>query len=210
MGIVEAIKIKPCHNIRIQDLPYEILEKIIENACEPYIYTRNYYLIQYALVSRQWAVIANNLIWEELDLQCRQNRKEFRFYRRLTMPNVACGKYVRKLIIDNAKLWPICIRKLLQTCPNITELSMREYQHNGKGDIGNLLGDIQTLLPSLQKIDITYSEQYFDKNEDIERLIENRKDIEILATRKCKSAESVFEIYDGKKWSCEMPECHTI
>ncbi|CAB4480512.1 unnamed protein product [Rhizophagus irregularis] len=96
-----------------------------------------------------------------------------------------CGKYIRKLNMDGVKLWPICIVKMLQACPNIQELSIIDYQYyGGKGDVRDLLSEILHILPNLQKLDIRYS-RYFKNRNAIEKLIETRKDLEIRVTCKC-------------------------
>ena len=82
--------------------------------------------------------------------------------------------------MDEVKLWPICIVKMLQACPNIQELSIKDYQYYGKkGDVRDLLSEILHILPNLRKLDIRYSQKYFDKGNAIDKLIETRKDLEI-------------------------------
>jgi hypothetical protein len=85
----------------MNSLPTEILEKIIKSASESW---KKYYFREYALVSRRWAIIANSLLWREVSLYSYRNKKEFSFYRHITTPDYVCGKYIRKLIIENPKL----------------------------------------------------------------------------------------------------------
>ncbi|GBC30027.2 hypothetical protein RIR_jg23758.t1 [Rhizophagus irregularis DAOM 181602=DAOM 197198] len=130
--------------------------------------------------------IANSLLLDEVDLYNRYNVKEFQIYKHLTKPGTVCGKYIRKLNMDEVKLWPICIVKMLQACPNIQELSIKDYQYyGGKGDVRDLLSEILHILPNLQKLDIRYSQRYFNKENAIKKLIETRKDLKIRVTRKC-------------------------
>jgi len=165
--------------MEINSLPIELLEKIIKSASEGK-YKQD--LREYALVCRKWAVVANSLLWGEVDLYSRYNKKEFQMYKHLTKPGTVCGKYIRKLNMDEVKLWPICIVKMLQACPNIQELSIKDYQYYGKkGDVRDLLSEILHILPNLRKLDIRYS-RYFNKRNAIEKLIETRKDLEIRVT----------------------------
>jgi hypothetical protein len=60
-------------------------------------------LINMAL-SRRWAVIANSLLCNEVSLYSYHNKKEFSFYRHITTSSYVCGKYIRKLIIEEPKL----------------------------------------------------------------------------------------------------------
>ncbi|GET57609.1 hypothetical protein RIR_jg6326.t2 [Rhizophagus irregularis DAOM 181602=DAOM 197198] len=141
-------------------LPFELLEKIFKTSYE----------------------VANSLLWGEVDLYNRYNVKEFQMYKHLTKPGTVCGKYIRKLNMDGVKLWPICIVKMLQACPNIQELSIIDYQYyGGKGDVRDLLSEILHILPNLQKLDIRCS-RYFKNRNAIEKLIETRKDLEIRVT----------------------------
>lgn len=184
--------------MEINSLPIELLEKIIKSASEGK-YKQD--LRKYALVCRTWAVIANSLLWGEVDLYSHSHRKEFRMYKHLIMPGTVCGKYIRKLKMDEARLWPICIVKMLRACPNIQELSMASYHYYDKrGDVRDLLSDILRLLPNLRKLDIRFSEDYFDKNDSIEKLIESDKNLRITATRRCKKNNNYIEHYQDGKW----------
>jgi hypothetical protein len=81
----------------INSLPTEILEKIIKSASEgEYISKigRKYLLKEYVLVSKKWAVIANPLLWKEVNLYHKYNKREFSFYRHITRPEYICKKYV--------------------------------------------------------------------------------------------------------------------
>ena len=60
--------------MEINSLPIELLEKIIKSASEGK-YKQD--LREYALVCRTWAVIANSLLWGEVDLYSYSHRKEF-------------------------------------------------------------------------------------------------------------------------------------
>ncbi|GET61928.1 hypothetical protein RIR_jg11886.t1 [Rhizophagus irregularis DAOM 181602=DAOM 197198] len=162
-------------------LPFELLEKIFKTSYEG-TYSRWHYLCNYALVCRKWAVVANSLLWGETDLYNLYNIKEFQMYKHLTKPGTVCGKYIRKLNMDGVLLWPICIVKMLQACPNIQELSIIDYQYyGGKGDVRDLLSEILHILPNLRMIDIRYS-RYFKNRNAIEKLIETRKNLEIRVT----------------------------
>ncbi|CAB5374833.1 unnamed protein product [Rhizophagus irregularis] len=185
-------------------LPPELLEKIFKTTYEG-TYYRWHCLQKYALVCRKWAVVANYLLWGEVDLYSRYNKKEFQMYKHLTILGTACGKYIRKLKMDEAKLWPICIVKMLRACPNIRELSIKDYQYYGKkGDVRDLLSEILHILPNLQKLDIRYSQDYFDKGNTIEKLIENRKNLKIRTTRICKTNKGFFEWYEDGEWQCNI------
>jgi hypothetical protein len=190
----------------MNSLPTEILEKIIKSASESW---KKYYLREYALVSRRWAVIANSLLWREVNLYSYRNKKEFSFYRHITTPGYDCGKYIRKLIIEDPKLWPICIGKILSACPEIVELKIESYRpYKYKGEI-NLLRHITKVLPNLQKLNFNYSESYFKENE-VQHLIDSKKIPYIKATRKCITNKYSLEKYDSskaEKWKCIVYNC---
>ena len=188
--------------MEINSLPIELLEKIIESASEG---ISKQDLREYALVCRKWAVIANSLLWGEVDLYSYSHRKEFRMYKHLTISGTVCGKYIRKLKMDGISLWPICIVKMLRVCPNIQELSIRSYDYFDKrGDVKDLLSDISRLLPNLRKLDISFSHVYLEKNNSIEKLIESNKNLQITATRSCKKNNNYIEHYQDGKWL----DCH--
>jgi hypothetical protein len=199
--------------ITMNSLPTEILERIIKSTSEDGNYWgeswRKYYLRECALVSRRWAVIANSLLWKEVSLYSYRNKKEFSFYRHITTPGYVCGKYIRKLIIGEPKLWPICIGKILSACPGIVELKIKSYRpYKYKGEI-NLLRHITKVLPNLQKLNLNYSESYF-KADEIQQLIESKKIPYIKATRDCVICKHSFERYDSskaKKWICLRSNC---
>ena len=77
--------------MEINSLPIELLGKIIKSASEGILKQD---LCEYALVCRKWAVIANSLLWGEVDLYSNYHRKEFRMYKHLTMSGTVCGKYI--------------------------------------------------------------------------------------------------------------------
>ena len=203
----------------ISTLPIEILEKIIIEADDDYYYFNDFgklfkhknYLKRYALVCRKWALIANPLIWKEThvhpDFSYRDKGNEFSFYRHITKPGYVCGKYIKKLTLDGSNLWPICIVKVLRACPNIVDLTITWYEHRdkkGRGKVYNLLREIQNLLPNLKILNIMHSKYLTDI--EIEKLIKNRKDLQIYATRYCKKHKAHYEIYIEKKWE-ECPRC---
>lgn len=209
----------------ISTLPFEILEKIIiETDGDEYYYYNynigkivktNKYLKRYALVCRKWALIVNPLIWKEThvyaDYSYRDKGNEFSFYRHITKPGYVCGKYIEKLTLDASNLWPICIVKILRACPNIVDLTMTWYNYKdnkGRGKVNNLLREIQNLLPKLKRINIKGSNKYLTDIE-IDKLIKNRKDLQIQATRDCKKHNVLSEIYNGKEWE-ECPRCKMV
>jgi hypothetical protein len=190
----------------MNSLPTEILEKIIKSISKSW---KKYYLREYALVSRRWAVIANLLLWREVSLYSYCNKKEFSFYRHITTPSYVCGKYIQKLIIEEPKLWPICIGKILSACPGIVKLEIKCYcPYKYKGEI-NLLRHITQVLPNLQKLNLNYSESYF-KADEVQHLINSKKIPYIKATRKCDINKHSLERYvssNAEKWICNIYNC---
>src|SRR5690348_14865939 len=142
----------------INKLPIEILEKIIIEAegtggynynCLGELIKSKVHLPKYALVCRKWTLIANPLIWKEKTIYGHFNYynkgNEFNFYRHITKSGYVCGKYIKKLTLLNSKLWPVCIVKILQACPNIDHLSLRCYNYkDNRGKVNNFLEKIQT------------------------------------------------------------------
>jgi hypothetical protein len=64
----------------MNSLPTEILKKIIKSASEgEYISEigKKYLLKEYVLVNRKWAIIANPLLWKEVNLYHKYNKREF-------------------------------------------------------------------------------------------------------------------------------------
>ncbi|PKK49542.1 hypothetical protein RhiirC2_803455 [Rhizophagus irregularis] len=104
------------------------------------------------------ALKANSLIWDEVDLYSHYNKKKFQMYKHLIKPGIVCEKYIRKLNMDEVKLWPICIVKMLQAYPsNIQKLNIKDYQYySKKDDVRDLLSKILHILPNLRKLDIRY------------------------------------------------------
>jgi len=204
----------------INKLPVEILEKIIIEAEETGGYYFNsegklikskIYLLKYALVCRKWTLIANSYLWKEVYVRggCRYKVKEneFKFYKHIKNPGYVCGKYIQKLTLDSSKLWPICIVKILQACPNIVNLTINNYQYKAnkdEGKVNNFLEKIQTLLPKLKRLNIMHSHEVLT-NIEIEKLIKDRKDLQILASRYCKKHPAHSEHYNGKKWKECIP-----
>ena len=93
---------------------------------------------------------------------------------------------------------------MLQACPNIVDLTIRNYEYNdikGRGKVNNFLERIQILLPKLRRLNLEYSHRVIT---GIEKLIDDcqadRKDLEILATRKNKSNSNFIDKYNGKEW----------
>lgn len=203
----------------INKLPIEILEKIIIEAegTGEYNFDHNgqltknkVYLPKYALVCRKWTLIANSYLWKEVYVRggIRYNVKEneFKFYKYIKNPGYVCGKYIQKLTLNSSKLWPICIVKIIQNCPNIVDLTINNYRYianKGEGKVNNFLEKIQTLLPKLKRLDIRFSQGQISDIET-EKLIKDRKDLQILATRNCKKYY-FNEHYNGKEWK----ECIT-
>lgn len=207
----------------INSVPNEILEEIILKARGDTFINCN--LTKYVLVCRRWALIANHHIWKEVRLDDGSWDKsykyefpsykdsgfafykdsEFPFYRHITKPGYTFGKYILKLELEFSRLWPICIIKMLRRCPNIVDLTIRDYQYRdvkGRGKVVNFLEEIQRLLPNLKRLDIINSHREL-ANIEIEKLIENRKDLQILASRNCKECYYHIERYNGKEWTCK-------
>ena len=67
----------------------------------------------------------------------------------------------------------------------------------GRGKVNNFLEQIQVLLPKLRKLNLEYSHKVIT---GIEKLIKDRKDLEILVTRRNKSNSNFIDKYDGKEW----------
>ena len=67
----------------------------------------------------------------------------------------------------------------------------------GRGKVNNFLEQIQVLLPKLRKLNLEYSHKVIT---GIEKLIKDRKDLEILATCRNKSNSNFIDKYDGKEW----------
>jgi len=67
----------------------------------------------------------------------------------------------------------------------------------GRGKVNNFLERIQVLLPKLRKLNLEYSHKVIT---GIEKLIKDRKDLEILVTRRNKSNSNFIDKYDGKEW----------
>lgn len=185
----------------INTLPDEILEKIILIR----EYYDKYYFKKRALVCRRWALIINHYLWKEVKLGSRLYKdNEFSFYRHIKKPGYTFGKYILKLEFNYSTFWPICIIKILCLCPNIVDLTITNYFYNdfkGRGKVKNFLEEIQKVLPNLKKLNITYSHREIT-DIAVEKLIENRKDLQILATRRCKKNSAFIDIYNGKEWTC--------
>ena len=89
---------------------------------------------------------------------------------------------------------------MLQVCPNIVDLTIRSYEYydiKGRGKVNNFLERIQVLLPKLRKLNLEYSHKVIT---GIEKLIKDRKDLEILVTHKNKSNSKFIDKYNSKKW----------
>jgi hypothetical protein len=189
-------------------LPVEILEKIITKSVSRYwsdyngnwIYN-HYMLKKYALVCRTWALIVNPILWKVVNLSgSTDSNNEFRFYKHIMKPGYTFGKYIQKLSLNKSELWPICIIKILRACPNIVDLTIRSYRYRdskNRGKVNNLLEQIQDLTPNLKRLNLEYSG---DNITGIEKLIKDRKDLQILATRYNSLKQSVIEKYNGKEW----------
>ena len=67
----------------------------------------------------------------------------------------------------------------------------------GRGKVNNFFKRIQVLLPKLRKLNLEYSHKVIT---GIEKLIKDRKDLEILVTRRNKSNSNFIDKYDGKEW----------
>ena len=87
---------------------------------------------------------------------------------------------------------------MLQVYPNIVDLTIRSYEYydmKRRKKVNNFLKQIQVLLPKLRKLN--HSHKVIT---GIEKLIEDRKDLEILATRRNKSNSNFIDKYNGKEW----------
>ena len=71
------------------------------------------------------------------------------------------------------------------------------YNIKGRGKVNNFLKQIQVSLPKLRKLNLKYSHKLIT---GIEKLIKDRKDLEILVTRRNKSNSNFIDKYDGKEW----------
>ena len=73
--------------------------------------------------------------------------------------------------------------KTLTACPYIVNLSIISYRPVGSKKV-NLLEHILRVLPNLRRLDLSHSHHYFGEN-NIQQIINNRKDLYIKATRVC-------------------------
>jgi len=190
----------------------EILEKIIIKAAD----SKNS-LKKYGLVCRTWALIVNPILWKEFNFNgptsSRDKGNEWRFYRHITKREYVSGKYIQKLTLEYLKLQHIHIVKILRACPNIVDLTIKWYilygNYSKKGKVNDFLEQIQILLPKLRRLNLERSHYEIT---GIEKLIANRKDLEIIATRECNKKHCDFisskdtEKYNGKEWE-ECPTC---
>ena len=181
--------------VTIDTLPNELLVKIIKHAYKRESTMRDafyqaveerYFLGRYALVNRNWAVIANSFMWKSPYLE--NNKMRFSFYRHITHPGYVCGKYVKELNLSFANLWPICIKKLLDACPNLILLDLSYYSHTGPRGYYDLWEYFRKSLPNLKKLNLTHNkiavdnnrDYYFDNKEKLKALKVYRKNLEII------------------------------
>jgi hypothetical protein len=190
----------------LNTLPIEVLERIFELAGDNYDKGYHMYNLKiFALVCRKWARIAVPMIWEDIKVSGRGRREKsnaFKFYRHILAHS--CGMHIRKLELESAPFWAICIVKILQACPYIQEFQLRDYHDNSdKGKID--LDFIMKALPNLRKLDISDSHNYFGI-EAIQKLIDTQKKLTICATRHIKDPNHVtwkMDKYENGKWICE-------
>ena len=109
-----------------------------------------------------------------------------------------------------SKLQHIHIIKILRACPNIVDLTIKRYKlysdYSKKGNVNDFLEQIQILLPKLRRLNLECSHYEIT---GIEKLIADRKDLEIIATRECNKKHydlTSAEKYNGKEWE-ECPTC---
>jgi hypothetical protein len=200
--------------MEINTLPTELLEQIFENITYERKCVQRAKFRQIALVCKRWSAIIIPMIWKEMEITGSlriEKSTAFSFYRHIINPNCEWGRYIQALKLHDAPFWPICMAKLLTACPYIVNLSIISYRPVGSKKV-DLLEHILRVLPNLGRLDLSRSHHYFGED-NIQQVINNRKDLYIKATRICPQSKGknhipwmyVSEEYDGKKWNC--PYC---
>ncbi len=200
--------------MEINTLPTELLEQIFENITYERKWAQRANFRQIALVCKRWSAIIIPMIWKEMEITGSLKIEKsiaFSFYRHIINPNCEWGRYIQVLKLHDAPFWPICMAKLLTACPYIVNLSIISYRPERSKKV-DLLEHILRVLPNLRRLDLSRSHYYFGED-NIQQVINNRKDLYIKATRVCPQSKGknhipwmyVSEEYDGKKWNC--PYC---
>ena len=172
--------------MKINTLPTEILEQIFENITYERKCVQRANFGQIALVCKRWSAIIISMIWKEMEIigSFRKAKSTaFSFYRHIINPNCEWGRYIQTLKLHDASFWPICMVKLLTAVPYIVNLSIISYRPERSKKV-DLLEHILRVLPNLRRLNLSYSYHYFDED-NIQQVINNRKDLYIKATRVC-------------------------
>lgn len=196
----------------INTIPPEVLEKIFESITYDSEVRKRIHFRQLALVCKKWSVIIVPMIWKEIELTGlseRSKSKAFSFYRHIINPNCLWGRHIRTLNLIRVSFWPICIAKILTTCPYIVDLKIFSYNPYDRYNYNNtdFLENILRMLPYLKRLDLSQSHYYFGKDM-IQQVIDKYKNIDIRATRYCLREKEVnciprlSEKYERKKWHC--------
>ena len=198
--------------MEINTLPTELLEQIFEKITYERKCVQRANFRQIALVCKRWSAIIIPMIWKEMEITGSfriAKSTAFSFYRHIINPNCEWGRYIQTLKLYDAPFWPICIAKLLTAIPYIVNLSIISYKPDDGSKKVDLLEHILRVLPNLRRLDLSRSHYYFG-DDNIQQVINSRKDLYIKATRVCLQSKGkncipwmyVSEEYDGKKWNC--------
>ena len=172
--------------MEINTLPTELLEQIFEKITYERKCAQRANLRQIALVCKRWSTIIIPMIWKEMEIIGTfrtMKSTAFSFYRHIINPNCEWGRYIQALKLHDAPFWPICMAKLLTACPYIVNLSIISYRPERSKKV-DLLEHILRVLPNLRRLDLSRSHYYFGED-NIQQVINNRKDLYIKATRVC-------------------------
>ena len=88
--------------------------------------------------------------------------------------------------------------KLLTACPYIVNLSIISYRPERSKKV-DLLEHILRVLPNLRRLDLSRSHYYFGED-NIQQVINNRKDLYIKATRVCPQSKGKNHISWMYSW----------